>query len=160
MRSKEDAQDYRYFPEPDLMPVVLGDEDVERIRASLPELASDRRRRYMSELGLAEYDARLITGDPAIADLFDGAVGAGANAKKAANYIMSEIMRKGKTAGEDGVVIGISGVQLAELIALVEKGDINLVSSRDILDKIWMTAMTPISARETKKCCPSLSDSS
>ena len=146
MRSKEDAQDYRYFPEPDLMPVVLGDEDVERIRASLPELAADRRRRYMSELGLAEYDARLITGDPAIADLFDGAVGAGANAKKAANYIMSEIMRKGKTAGEDGVVIGISGVQLAELIALVEKGDINLVSSRDVLDKIWMTAMTPPAA--------------
>ncbi len=146
MRSKEDAQDYRYFPEPDLMPVVLSDDDVERIRSALPELASDRRRRYIEELGLAEYDACQLTGDPVVSDLFDGAVSAGANAKKAANYIMSEIMRKGKTAGEDGIVVGISGVQLAELLALVEKGEINLVSSRDVLDKIWLTGTTPSEA--------------
>lgn len=146
MRSKEDAQDYRYFPEPDLMPVVLSDEDVERIRAALPELARDRRNRYVSDLGLSDYDASLITADPATAELFDDAVTAGANAKKAANYIMSEIMRKGKTAGEDGIVVGITGMQLADLLALVEKGEINLVSSRDVLDKIWLTDMTASAA--------------
>ena len=146
MRSKEDAQDYRYFPEPDLMPVVLGDDDVERIRATLPELARERRSRYTGTLGLSDYDAAQLTADPAVADLFDGAVKAGANAKKAANYVMSEIMRKGKTAGEDGIVVGISGAQLAELLALVDKGEINLVSSRDVLDKIWLTDMSASAA--------------
>ena len=146
MRSKEDAQDYRYFPEPDLMPVVLGDDDVERIRATLPELARERRSRYTGTLGLSDYDAAQLTADPAVADLFDGAVKAGANAKKAANYVMSEIMRKGKTAGEDGIVVGISGAQLAELLALVDKGEINLVSSRDVLDKIWQTDMSASAA--------------
>lgn len=139
MRSKEDAQDYRYFPEPDLMPVVMSDDDVERIRASLPESGRARRRRYTETLGLSDYDASVLTGDPAVADLFDGAVKAGANAKKAANYVMSEIMRKGKTEGEDGITVGISSAQLTELLALVEKGEINLVSSRDVLDKIWLT---------------------
>lgn len=146
MRGKEDAQDYRYFPEPDLMPVVLSDDDVGRIRASLPELARDRRKRYTERLGLPAYDAEQLTCDPAVAELFDGAVSAGANAKKAANYVMSEIMRKGKTAGEDGIVVGISGAQLAELLALVDKGEINLVSSRDVLDRIWLTEETPSAA--------------
>ena len=146
MRGKEDAQDYRYFPEPDLMPVVLSDDDVGRIRASLPELARDRRKRYTERLGLPAYDAEQLTCDPAVAELFDGAVNAGANAKKAANYVMSEIMRKGKTAGEDGIIVGISGTQLAELLALVDKGEINLVSSRDVLDRIWLTDETPSAA--------------
>ena len=146
MRGKEDAQDYRYFPEPDLMPVVLSDDDVGRIRASLPELARDRRKRYTERLGLPAYDAEQLTCDPAVAELFDGAVNAGANAKKAANYVMSEIMRKGKTAGEDGIIVGISGTQLAELLALVDKGEINLVSSRDVLDRIWLTEETPSAA--------------
>lgn len=146
MRGKEDAQDYRYFPEPDLMPVVLSDDDVGRIRASLPELARDRRKRYTERLGLPAYDAEQLTCDPSVAELFDGAVNAGANAKKAANYVMSEIMRKGKTAGEDGIVVGISGAQLAELLALVDKGEINLVSSRDVLDRIWLTDETPSAA--------------
>lgn len=146
MRGKEDAQDYRYFPEPDLMPVVLSDDDVGRIRASLPELARDRRKRYTERLGLPAYDAEQLTCDPAVAELFDGAVNAGANAKKAANYVMSEIMRKGKTAGEDGIIVGISGTQLAELLALVDKGEINLVSSRDVLDRIWLTDEAPSAA--------------
>ncbi len=146
MRSKEDAQDYRYFPEPDLMPVVMSDDDIERIRRTLPELARDRKNRYVEQLGLSEYDASQLTADPATAELFDGAVNAGANAKKAANYIMSEIMRKGKTAGEDGIIVGINGGQLAGLLMLVDKGEINLVSSRDVLDRIWLTDKAPSAA--------------
>lgn len=138
MRSKEDAQDYRYFPEPDLMPVVMSDEDIARIKAEVPELKRARRKRYVSELGLSDYDASQLTSEPEIAELFDGAVKAGANAKKAANYVMSEIMRKGKTAGEDGIVVGVTSSQLAELLALVDKGEINLVASRDVLDKMWL----------------------
>lgn len=142
MRSKEDAQDYRYFPEPDLMPVVMTDEDIERIASTLPELKRARRSRYISELGLSDYDASILTADPAVADLFDGAVSLGANAKKAANYVMSEIMRKGKTEGEDGITVGISSAQLADILMLVEKGEINLVASKDVLDKIWQNDMT------------------
>ena len=146
MRSKEDAQDYRYFPEPDLMPVVMTDDDVERIRASLPEMRRARKARYMSELGLVEYDADQLTSDPALADLFESTLAGGANPKKAANYIMSEIMRKGKTEGEDGVTVGVSGVQLAELLALVEKGELNLVASRNVLDRIWQTDVSASAA--------------
>ena len=142
MRSKEDAQDYRYFPEPDLMPVVLSDADIDAIAASLPELKRARRARYTSELGLSDYDADVLTSDPAVADLFDETVKLGAVAKKAANYIMSEIMRKGKTEGEDGVTVGVTGAQLFDILSLVEKGEINLVASKDVLDKIWQTDMS------------------
>lgn len=142
MRSKEDAQDYRYFPEPDLMPVVLSDADIDAIAAALPELKRARRARYTSELGLSDYDADVLTSDPAVADLFDETVKLGAVAKKAANYIMSEIMRKGKTEGEDGVTVGVTGAQLSDILSLVEKGEINLVASKDVLDKIWQTDMS------------------
>ena len=142
MRSKEDAQDYRYFPEPDLMPVVLSDADIDAIAASLPELKRARRARYTSELGLTDYDADVLTSDPAVAGLFTEAVELGTVAKKAANYIMSEIMRKGKTEGEDGVTVGVTGAQLSDILSLVEKGEINLVASRDVLDKIWQTDMS------------------
>lgn len=152
MRSKEDAQDYRYFPEPDLMPVVMTDDDVERIRASLPEMRRARKARYMSELGLVEYDADQLTSDPALADLFESTLAGGANPKKAANYIMSEIMRKGKTEGEDGVTVGVSGVQLAELLALVEKGELNLVASRNVLDRIWQTDVSASAAVDELAC--------
>ena len=142
MRSKEDAQDYRYFPEPDLMPVVLSDADIDAIAASLPELKRARRARYTSELGLSDYDADVLTSAPAVAALFAETVKLGAVAKKAANYIMSEIMRKGKTEGEDGVTVGVTGAQLFDILSLVEKGEINLVASRDVLDKIWQTDMS------------------
>lgn len=139
MRSKEDAQDYRYFPEPDLMPVVLSDETIEKIRASLPEMRRERRARYTKEYNLSDYDAEQLTTDPFVADLFEGAVKMGAVPKKAANYVMSEIMRKGKTEGEDGITVGISGDQLYDILTLVEKGEINLVASKDVLDYIWLT---------------------
>ncbi len=142
MRSKEDAQDYRYFPEPDLMPVVMTDEDIERIKATLPELKAARRKRYTETLGLSAYDAEQLTDEPSVADLFDGTVALGANPKKAANYVMSEIMRKGKTEGEDGITVGVTAKQLAEILALVDKGEINLVASKDVLDKIWQSGMS------------------
>ena len=124
----------------------MTDDDVERIRASLPEMRRARKARYMSELGLVEYDADQLTSDPALADLFESTLAGGANPKKAANYIMSEIMRKGKTEGEDGVTVGVSGVQLAELLALVEKGELNLVASRNVLDRIWQTDVSASAA--------------
>lgn len=139
MRSKENAHDYRYFPEPDLMPVVMTAADVERIRATVPMLKNERIERYVGEYKLPEYDAKILTSDREIADLFDGAVALGAQPKKASNYIMSEILRKGKTDGSEDVTIGVTAKQLAEILSLVEAGTVSLAATRDVLDRIWLT---------------------
>lgn len=139
MRGKEDAHDYRYFPEPDLMPVVLPREEVEKIRASIPELKNERIARYTDSLALPLYDAKILTQDKEIADLFDAAVNGGANPKKASNYIMSEILRKGKTEGAEDVTVGINAVQLCDILRLVGDGTISLVASKQVLDDIWLT---------------------
>ncbi len=139
MRGKEDAHDYRYFPEPDLMPVVLPQEEVDRIRSSIPELKGERIARYTDELSLPLYDAKILTQDKEIADLFDETVKAGANPKKASNYIMSEILRKGKTEGAEDVVVGINAEQLNDILTLVGDGTVSLVASKQILDDIWLT---------------------
>lgn len=139
MRSKENAHDYRYFPEPDLMPVVMTAADVERIRATVPMLKNERIEKYVGEYKLPEYDAKILTSDREIADLFDGAVALGAQPKKASNYIMSEILRKGKTDGSEDVTIGVTAKQLAEILSLVEAGTVSLAATRDVLDRIWLT---------------------
>ncbi len=139
MRGKEDAHDYRYFPEPDLMPVVLPKTEVEKIRASIPELKNERIARYTEKLSLPVYDAKILTQDKEIADLFDEAVNAGANPKKASNYIMSEILRKGKTEGAEDVTVGIDARQLTDILKLVEDGTISLVASKQVLDDIWLS---------------------
>lgn len=146
MRSKENAHDYRYFPEPDLMPVVMTAADVERIRATVPMLKNERIEKYVGMYKLPEYDAKILTSDREIADLFDGAVALGAQPKKASNYIMSEILRKGKTDGSEDVTIGVSAKQLAEILALVEAGTVSLAATRDVLDRIWLTDETATAA--------------
>ena len=93
MRSKEEAHDYRYFPEPDLVPIVVDREWIERIRASLPELPDERKRRYIAELGLPEYDAKLLTASKSISDYFEKTVGLGAPAKAVSNLLMGDISR-------------------------------------------------------------------
>lgn len=139
MRSKEDAHDYRYFPEPDLMPVVLSQSDVEEIRKSIPMLKNARIQKYTQQLGLPLYDAEILTADREVADLFDRAVQIYDNPKKVSNYIMSEILRKGKEAGSEDVTVGINARQLADLLKLIESGVISLAASKEVLDKIWLT---------------------
>ena len=139
MRGKEDAHDYRYFPEPDLMPVVLPKEEVERIRSTIPELKTERINRYTDELSLPLYDAKILTQDKDIADLFDATVKKGANPKKASNYIMSEILRKGKTEGAEDVTVGVNADQLFDILSLVNDGTISLVASKQVLDDIWLS---------------------
>lgn len=146
MRSKEDAHDYRYFPEPDLMPVVLKQEDVERIRASIPMLKNERIRKYTQEFNLPLYDAEILTQDRDIADLFDGTAAINGNPKKVSNYIMSEILRKGKEAGSEDVTVGVSAEQLAEILKLVNDNVISLSASKEVLDRIWLTDEMPAAA--------------
>lgn len=124
MRGKEDAHDYRYFPEPDLMPLEISREWVEEIRAKMPELPNQKRKRYQ-EIGLSEYDASVIVEQMGLALFFDKVLELGANPKTAVNFIMGEIAAYLK---EDHIEITdtkLTPENLAELIALIEKGTIS-----------------------------------
>ena len=123
MRSKEDAHDYRYFPCPDLVCVEISDSWIEEIRASLPELPDARKIRFIAEYDLPEYDAALLTSERELADYFEHTVKAGAPAKKAANWMMTELLRELK--GETISSCRVQPDQLSELLLLIEKGTIS-----------------------------------
>ena len=124
MRSKEEANDYRYFPEPDLVPFTVSDEYIENIRKTLPELPDARKARYMESYGLSAYDAAYVTSDKDRADFFEAMVKAGADAKEACNWLMGELAGK---LSENGLEIKDSKVTpeaMAELLKLITKGTI------------------------------------
>jgi aspartyl-tRNA(Asn)/glutamyl-tRNA(Gln) amidotransferase subunit B len=136
MRSKEEAHDYRYFPEPDLPPVVVSDARVGSIRAAMPELPEARRRRFTAAFGLPEYDAAQLTQSRAAAEYFERTVAAGAPPKIASNWIMGEVARALKESGRDLADPPISPERLAGLIALVEGGKISGAIAKDVFDKM------------------------
>lgn len=123
MRGKEDAHDYRYFPCPDLVPVEISDEWIELVRNSLPELPDERKQRIIHQYNIPEYDSVLLTTDRAVADFFEEVVQNGAPAKKASNWIMTELMRELK--GEEISTCPVSPKQLASLLQMVEKNTIS-----------------------------------
>jgi len=123
MRSKEDAHDYRYFPCPDLVPVEISEEWIEEIRATLPELPDQRKDRFVNEYGLPEYDAVLLTAAREVANYFEATVKNGVQAKKASNWIMTELLRELK--GEDITSCKVKPEQLATLLLMVEKNTIS-----------------------------------
>jgi aspartyl-tRNA(Asn)/glutamyl-tRNA(Gln) amidotransferase subunit B len=132
MRSKEQAHDYRYFPEPDLPPLVVGPEWIGRVRAELPELPIAGWQRLQT-LGLSAYDAGVINADKHIADYFDAAVAAGAPPKSAANWISSELLAR----SHDDWKVGAAA--LAELIGLIEDKTISGKIAKDVFEKMWST---------------------
>jgi aspartyl-tRNA(Asn)/glutamyl-tRNA(Gln) amidotransferase subunit B len=139
MRSKEEAHDYRYFPDPDLVPIAVGAGTVEAVRASLPELPRARRARYIEGLGLPAQDAAFLSEDRPTAEWFESAIAMGAPAKAVANWIMGELARK---LGEEGIGIEacpLLPAQLAGLIALIEKGTISRAIAKTVFDEIWKT---------------------
>ncbi len=126
MRSKEEAHDYRYFPDPDLVPIVIDEEWIETARASLPELPGQRKQRFMEELGLPAYDAEVLTAAKELADYFEAALLGYDNAKKLSNWIMTELMREFKGGGpEDIAACKVSPANLAALLTMVQKGTIS-----------------------------------
>ena len=133
MRTKETAGDYRYFPDPNVMPVVIDDAWLEDIRRSLPEFPEVKRERYMSELGLSEYDARNLTESRPLADCFEEAVAAGAAPKEAANQILSEVMANLNARRLTADQLTLRGKPLAALIALVTEGKVSRPNSKKIL---------------------------
>lgn len=125
MRSKEDAQDYRYFPEPDIPPLALSDAYLERLRAEQPELASAKRARYRADFALSDYDAETLTTQKPLADFFEACVSLGAPPKQAANWIMGEVLGKLSALGLEAKGMAFSPRSLVRLIALVGEGKLN-----------------------------------
>jgi aspartyl-tRNA(Asn)/glutamyl-tRNA(Gln) amidotransferase subunit B len=143
MRSKEEAHDYRYFPEPDLAPLQVADRWIEEVRGSLPELPVEKRRRFVDEYGLPDYDAGVLTQSRAVADYFEAAARESGNAKAASNWVMNEILRKLK---EDDVGLDACRVTprgLGELVSLIERGTISGTTAKDVFEKMWGSGETP-----------------
>ena len=132
MRSKENAQDYRYFPEPDIPPIEIDDEWFNSMKDSLPELADAKKQRYIDELGLPEYDANMITGQKALADFFEETTALCNNPKEVSNWIMGEVMRKLSDESLEAKDMKLSPEALAKLIGLVEKKTINRNKAKEI----------------------------
>jgi aspartyl-tRNA(Asn)/glutamyl-tRNA(Gln) amidotransferase subunit B len=156
-RVKEDADDYRYFPEPDLPPLVISREFVESIRTRLPELPDARRERFVSAFGLSDYDADQLTSERALADYFEAAVAAGtapldrgdptadraARAKAVANWTLGDLRRLLNTSGADITESKVSASGLVELLDLVDAGTISGKQAKDVLEKAYATGTSP-----------------
>ena len=150
MRTKEDAHDYRYFPEPDLAPIVLSDEYVEDLRKSLPEMPNVRRDRYINELGLPEYDATQITNSKHMAEFFDKAVAKCGNAKLVSNWIMSDLSRKLNETEMEITEVKFTAENLGELIELIDKGTISSAIAKKVFEFMYESGDNPAKIVEEK----------
>jgi aspartyl-tRNA(Asn)/glutamyl-tRNA(Gln) amidotransferase subunit B len=136
MRSKEEAHDYRYFPEPDLPPLVVDEARIERVRATMPELPQARRARFVRQYGIPEYDAGVLTQSAALADYYE-AVASAASAKAASNWIMGELLRTMNERGQSITEVPLAPQALAGLIALIENATISNAIGKDVFAKMY-----------------------
>ncbi len=143
MRTKEDASDYRYFPDPDLAPVRISEEYLERIRAKQPEFDWEKRRRYREEYGLPEYDIGIITDSRQMAELFEAVTALGSEPKKVSNWLMGETLRLLKEKGMDPEEIRFSPEHLAKLIALAEHKRITSAVAKEIFEVMFTEDVDP-----------------
>ncbi|MCI8594581.1 MAG: Asp-tRNA(Asn)/Glu-tRNA(Gln) amidotransferase subunit GatB [Oscillospiraceae bacterium] len=137
MRSKENAQDYRYFPEPDIPPLELSEEYLEKLRAEQPEMAAEKMARYQAEYGLPVYDTEMISTSKAMADFFEEAVAQGAPAKEVANWIMGQVMRQLSAKGLEAKEMPLTPKTLCRLIALVGEGKLNRNTAVKVFDAVF-----------------------
>ncbi|MGA2072225.1 MAG: Asp-tRNA(Asn)/Glu-tRNA(Gln) amidotransferase subunit GatB [Terriglobia bacterium] len=142
MRSKEFAHDYRYFPEPDLLPVVITEEWKDEVRRSLPELPEPRRERFLRDYSLTDYDAAQLTSSRALADYFEQVAKACGEPKLAANWVLSELLYLLKEANKEITESPISAQALAELVAAIAKGIISGKMGKEILVEMFATGKT------------------
>jgi aspartyl-tRNA(Asn)/glutamyl-tRNA(Gln) amidotransferase subunit B len=137
MRTKEEADDYRYFPEPDLTPLVVDTAWIEEIRRTLPELPAARRERFVSQYGIPEYDAGVLTQSMALADYFERVAAASRNAKAASNWVMGELARKLKETKHEIESVPLAADALGDLIALIDAGTITGPVAKDVFEKMY-----------------------
>jgi aspartyl-tRNA(Asn)/glutamyl-tRNA(Gln) amidotransferase subunit B len=140
MRSKEEAHDYRYFPEPDLPPLLVDAARIDRVRSSMPELPDARSRRFVAEYGIPAYDAGVLTQSAALADYFEATAQAAKNAKAASNWIMGELLRTLKERSQEIVDVPIQPAALAGLITLIDKGTISSSIGKSVFATMYDSA--------------------
>jgi aspartyl-tRNA(Asn)/glutamyl-tRNA(Gln) amidotransferase subunit B len=137
MRSKEEAHDYRYFPEPDLPPLVVDAVRIQAVRTMMPELPDARRRRFVAQYAIPEYDAGVLTQSAALADYFEATASASGSAKMASNWIMGELLRTMNDRGQKIGQVTLTPVALAGLIALIDKGTISSSIAKDVFARMY-----------------------
>lgn len=150
MRSKEDAQDYRYFPDPDLTPVHVSDEWLEQIHAAQPEFREEKMERYRREFDIPDYDIEIITGAKRMADLFEQTVALGSDPKKVSNWLMGETMRLMKETETDAADLCFSPEHLAKLISLVDAKAITNTVAKEVFEVMFAKDIDPESYVEEK----------
>ena len=148
MRSKEHAHDYRYFPEPDLLPLRISDEWRERIRAAMPELPPAKRARFVSQHGLRDYDAQVLTSTRELSDYYERAAAASGDPRGAANWVMGDLMGALKAEGKEITASPVSAEDLGELVGLIGKGDISGKLAKEIFTKMWTSSEKPAAIME------------
>lgn len=143
MRSKEDAQDYRYFPEPDLVPIIISDEWIQKVKDRQPELRSEKLERYKKEYDIPQYDAEILTNSKHMADIFEEAATICGKPKKVSNWLMVETMRLLKENGMEPEDIDFAPENLAALVELTEAGTINSSVAKEVFEKIFAEDIDP-----------------
>lgn len=143
MRSKEDAKDYRYFPDPDLPPIVISDEWMEEIKSRQPELRTEKMARYQKDFSLSEYDSEILTGSKRMADLFEAVTSLCKKPKEVANWLMVDALRLLKEHEIEPEAMSFSPENLAKLIDLVDGGTINRTVGKEVFDKIFTDNVNP-----------------
>ena len=143
MRGKEEAHDYRYFPDPDLLPLVIDDDWISRIRQDLPELPEDKKERFVETYGLPAYDAQLLTADRELADYFEDCLKEFDNAKQVSNWVMGPLLGLLNTQGKSISESPVSAVYLARLLSLVDKGVISGKIAKTVFDEMALSGKAP-----------------
>ena len=143
MRSKEDAQDYRYFPDPDLVPIIISDEWMAEVKSKEPEFRDEKMARYILEFNLPEYDADIITLYKPLADLFEAAVQKGSAPKEASNWLMGETMRIVKDKGIEPDQVKLTGENFAKFLKLIENDVINKTVAKEVFEAIFDGGVNP-----------------
>ena len=143
MRSKEDAQDYRYFPDPDLTPVVISDEWIAEVKARQPELRSEKLERYKKEFDIPNYDAQIITNSKHMADLFEAATAICKKPKKVSNWLMGETLRLLKENNMDPEDLSFAPENLAKLVDLADAGTVNSSVAKEVFEQIFKENVDP-----------------
>jgi aspartyl-tRNA(Asn)/glutamyl-tRNA(Gln) amidotransferase subunit B len=150
-RSKEDVQDYRYFPEPDLVRFEISRELVAKLKASIPEMPSQRRARFVSAYGLSDYDARVLVSDKALADFFEEAVkAAGGDAKAVANWVTGEVLRYVKNDGGSIARTKLRPQHIGSLVKLVKSGELSSTAAKDVFAEVWQSGAEPAAVVKAK----------
>jgi aspartyl-tRNA(Asn)/glutamyl-tRNA(Gln) amidotransferase subunit B len=149
MRSKEEAHDYRYFPDPDLLPLELTPAYVEALKAALPELPDEKRARFTREFGLSPYDAGVLAGEREVAEFFEE-VAAGRDGKSAANWVVNDLFGRLNREGKDITGSPVSATQLGAILDLISAGTISGKIAKDLFEIVWLEGGDPRAIVETR----------